>query len=48
VDGNEPTFTLLGSKLAAQPWCDRCGDFKAVKVTRKKVKKVDDSDKLPF
>jgi hypothetical protein len=38
---------MLGSKLGAEPWCDRCGDFKPVKPARKKKVKADDGV-IPF
>lgn len=36
VEASEITLTVLGDRLGAQPWCDRCGDFQPIKKTRKK------------
>jgi hypothetical protein len=33
---SEITLTVLGDGLGAQPYCDRCGDFRPAKKTTKK------------
>jgi hypothetical protein len=48
VEASEVYLTLLGSKLGAMPWCDRCGDFMMVKKTRKRGKKIDADEPIPF
>jgi hypothetical protein len=47
VDANEPTLTVLGARLGAQPWCQRHGDFYPI-VAEKKKRKAKDTDILPF
>jgi hypothetical protein len=36
VPASEITLTILGDGLGAQPFCDRCGDFRPIKKTKKK------------
>jgi hypothetical protein len=47
VDANEPTLTVLGAALGAQPWCDRHGDFFSI-VAEKKKRETKADDSLPF
>lgn len=39
VPADEITLTVLGDGLGAQPYCDRCGDFRSAKK-KKKTRKI--------
>lgn len=37
---DEITMTVLGDGLGAQPYCERCGDFRAIKKRKRPARNV--------
>ncbi len=47
VPASNVDLVMLGDKLGAQVWCDRCGDFFHIKRVRKRRVPVPQGTPLP-